>query len=168
MPGTGLPWENKQRRWFPQINGVTLTEEELNKRIKTKAENRKKKAERKAAMRTILSAHKPKSSVQKKPIHLPRITKPKNEFEALVMKNPIRFATPQMRKDVFQRDAGQCQYCGKELEYNTCVIDHVIPWPEGMTVVDNLVVACPKCNEIKLRQFIPINLRPIPGVATAL
>ena len=47
-----------------------------------------------------------------------------------------------------------------------CNIDHVIPRRHrGMTTRKNLVVACRGCNELKLGQLIPEELRPRPGEA---
>lgn len=71
-----------------------------------------------------------------------------------------RYATQAMRWEVWIRDAGQCQYCGIEVSYAACNIDHVVPWPKGKTVVDNLVVACHPCNKLKFTQIIPTRLRP--------
>lgn len=74
-----------------------------------------------------------------------------------------RYAPSWLRQQVYDRDAGQCQYCGEDVSYSDCNIDHVIPWPEGATSLGNLVVACQPCNKRKLKQWIPIDLRPIPG-----
>lgn len=60
--------------------------------------------------------------------------------------------TPQrLQREVFARDGLRCQYCGysprtaKHLQ-----IDHVIPVSRGGTdALDNLVVACGRCNRSK-------------------
>ena len=48
-------------------------------------------------------------------------------------KSPVtpRYASGELRRSVYERDAGQCQYCGIELTYETCQLDHVVPWPKG-------------------------------------
>ncbi len=77
-------------------------------------------------------------------------------------KSPVtpRYASGELRRSVYERDAGQCQYCGAELTYETCQLDHVVPWPKGKTIAANLAVICPPCNEMKSTQLIPYQLRP--------
>lgn len=87
----------------------------------------------------------------------------KAKLKTLLEKWP-RFANDEQRKLVYSRDAGKCQYCDKNLGLNQAMFDHVIPWPEGATHVDNLVVCCGYCNKKKSKWFIPISERPIPGV----
>lgn len=99
--------------------------------------------------------------------HGPVITTNPDQPTKTVRIEQPRYATRELRKEVYLRDAGQCQYCGIEVSYEECNIDHVIPWPEGATTIDNLVVACQPCNKLKLKQWIPIHLRPIPGEVTA-
>ncbi len=72
-----------------------------------------------------------------------------------------RYALGALRRAVFNRDAGQCQYCGRVLTWEGAVFDHVVPWPAGKTEIGNLVVACPQCNKLKMRQTIPTKLRPL-------
>lgn len=71
-----------------------------------------------------------------------------------------RFVGPALRQLVYERDAGQCQYCGALVGFETCNIDHVVPYPAGKTVADNLVVACQDCNKAKGGAIIPVALRP--------
>ncbi len=71
-----------------------------------------------------------------------------------------RYASGELRLSVYERDAGQCQYCGLELSYEDCNLDHVVPWPQGRTVAANLVVICPPCNKLKGSQLIPYRFRP--------
>ena len=54
------------------------------------------------------------------------------------------------RKNVWERDDGVCQYCGKELKLSEMTFDHVIPKVQGgKTRWDNIVSACLKCNTKK-------------------
>lgn len=60
-----------------------------------------------------------------------------------------RAVSAQLRWDVIQRDEGHCRYCGKEVGH-AGQIDHV--WPHsmgGLTVMENLVLACERCNAAK-------------------
>ena len=72
-----------------------------------------------------------------------------------------RYADHKLRWRVYSRDRGQCQYCGEDVSFEDCNIDHVVPWPKGLTVFKNLVVACKPCNKLKLAQRIPNKLQPI-------
>ena len=54
------------------------------------------------------------------------------------------------RLNIFRRDGGKCQYCGKEFPKSEFTIDHVTPRSfGGKSVWDNVVCACPKCNRRK-------------------
>mgnify|MGYP001609523784 CR=1 FL=1 len=76
-------------------------------------------------------------------------------------KQEIRFAPAMMRRRVYDRDQGQCQYCGSEVTYHEAQIDHVHPWYHGgHSVIPNLVTACKPCNARKSAQLIPDTLRP--------
>ena len=84
----------------------------------------------------------------------------------MVKRKRIRYATHTMRKRIYKRDAGQCQYCGVEVSIQQCNFDHVIPFSRGgSTNQMNLVVCCRGCNELKYIQVIPEELRPQPGHA---
>jgi 5-methylcytosine-specific restriction endonuclease McrA len=51
------------------------------------------------------------------------------------------------RKNIFERDRCQCQYCGKVLPKHELTIDHVIPRSRGgEDTWENLVLACVHCN----------------------
>jgi 5-methylcytosine-specific restriction endonuclease McrA len=51
------------------------------------------------------------------------------------------------RQNVFRRDSGHCQYCGRTEDLT---LDHVIPKSRGgKTSWDNLTTACRKCNSRK-------------------
>jgi 5-methylcytosine-specific restriction endonuclease McrA len=58
----------------------------------------------------------------------------------------IRFS----RENVFARDHGQCQYCGKKVTRPEATYDHVLPRSQGGgTHWDNIVIACVPCNQRK-------------------
>ncbi|MEM9353254.1 MAG: HNH endonuclease [Planctomycetota bacterium] len=51
------------------------------------------------------------------------------------------------RRNIFARDANQCQYCGKRFPTSELSLDHVLPTCRGGgTSWENLVCACVKCN----------------------
>lgn len=51
------------------------------------------------------------------------------------------------RRNIFARDANQCQYCGKRFSTSELSLDHVLPTCRGGdTSWENLVCACVKCN----------------------
>lgn len=52
------------------------------------------------------------------------------------------------RKNIIKRDGGRCQYCGRKAARMT--VDHVIPrHMGGKETWENLVAACPECNNQK-------------------
>lgn len=54
------------------------------------------------------------------------------------------------RKNVYLRDKGRCQYCGKSVPTSEFTYDHVMPRAlGGKTTWDNIVVACIPCNSRK-------------------
>jgi 5-methylcytosine-specific restriction endonuclease McrA len=54
------------------------------------------------------------------------------------------------RRNVFYRDAYQCQYCHRQFPARELTCDHVVPRSQGgMTSWDNLVTACGPCNRRK-------------------
>jgi hypothetical protein len=70
------------------------------------------------------------------------------------------------RKLIFIRDNFTCQYCGRELSLSQCTIDHVIPKSKGGDWSwENLVTACPRCNQSKGDQIwkpLKTPSRPLP------
>ncbi|QDT69851.1 HNH endonuclease [Planctomycetes bacterium MalM25] len=51
------------------------------------------------------------------------------------------------RRNLFARDGGKCQYCGKTFPTSELSIDHVVPSCNGgETTWENVVCACVKCN----------------------
>lgn len=70
--------------------------------------------------------------------------------QKLERKHKRRSAGRMMRAAVIERDNATCRYCGVEVPEEDIHIDHVYPYSKGgYTVVDNLVVACPRCNIVK-------------------
>ena len=58
------------------------------------------------------------------------------------------------RKNVFERDKYQCQYCGKRLPSEELNLDHVIPRHYGgKTTWENIVCSCVKCNTRKANRL---------------
>lgn len=54
------------------------------------------------------------------------------------------------RSNVYQRDGGQCQYCGIKVKLKDFTYDHVTPRAQGgITRWENIVVACTECNQRK-------------------
>ena len=56
---------------------------------------------------------------------------------------PVKFS----RRNIYVRDHGKCQYCGKALSHQEITYDHVIPKSQGgKTSWENVVTCCLKCN----------------------
>jgi len=65
-------------------------------------------------------------------------------------KKHLAFYKPFTRRNVYDRDDGKCQYCGKEISLSKMTFDHVIPKSEGgLTNWQNIVCSCVKCNSKK-------------------
>ena len=60
-----------------------------------------------------------------------------------------RFAPYWLRKIVLERDGFRCRYCHRPVTNDNANIDHIIPWPFGLTVLDNLAACCRPCNQAK-------------------
>jgi 5-methylcytosine-specific restriction endonuclease McrA len=61
-----------------------------------------------------------------------------------------RMAVPFSRRNVYVRDNGECQYCGKVLHTSEYTLDHVVPRCQGgISSWMNLVLACLRCNKRK-------------------
>jgi len=62
----------------------------------------------------------------------------------------VNFFKSFTRRNVWERDAGTCQYCGGKLSLNKMTFDHVIPKDQqGKTNWTNIVTACFECNQKK-------------------
>lgn len=58
----------------------------------------------------------------------------------------VRFS----KQNVYLRDSGTCQYCGKRCSPKELTIDHVIPVSkQGLENWGNVVAACRSCNQKK-------------------
>ena len=54
------------------------------------------------------------------------------------------------RENVYARDHGRCQYCGRSLARPEATYDHVIPRSRGgPTRWENVVICCVPCNQRK-------------------
>lgn len=54
------------------------------------------------------------------------------------------------RRNVWLRDRGRCQYCGRQVASDAFTYDHVLPRCRGgLTSWQNIVVACLPCNQYK-------------------
>ena len=63
-----------------------------------------------------------------------------------VFKRRVKFN----RANVWTRDRGLCQYCGRKVSKTEFTYDHVIPQARGgKTTWENIVVACVPCNQRK-------------------
>ncbi len=75
---------------------------------------------------------------------------------------PVKFS----RRNIYERDQGQCQYCGQDLARQEITYDHVIPKSQGGgTSWENVVTCCLKCNGKKggrTPQQAGMKLRHIP------
>lgn len=74
------------------------------------------------------------------------------------MPSVVRFLKPVKRKkvvkfsrhNVFARDKGNCQYCGRKVPRAEFTYDHVVPRTlGGKTSWENVVVSCVTCNQSK-------------------
>lgn len=57
---------------------------------------------------------------------------------------------PFTRQNVYTRDQGRCQYCGKKVSLNLFSFDHVVPRCQGgKSSWTNVVICCLRCNSEK-------------------
>lgn len=48
---------------------------------------------------------------------------------------------------MIERDGSRCAYCGRELDFDSCTIEHVVPLACGGTsTMDNCIISCRECN----------------------
>lgn len=63
-----------------------------------------------------------------------------------VPKRHVRFS----RFNIYARDKGTCQYCGRRPPRSALNLDHVIPRSRGGTSTwENVVCSCQRCNRLK-------------------
>jgi len=67
----------------------------------------------------------------------------------------LRYAPGWLRRYLLERDRYRCHYCKAPVTDATANMDHVKPWPMGLTTPDNLVVACKICNYAKKSRKAP-------------
>lgn len=61
-----------------------------------------------------------------------------------------RFKLRFSRRNIYIRDRGICQYCGREVNKKSFTCDHVIPKKHGgQKTWHNIVLACSQCNSLK-------------------
>ena len=95
-----------------------------------------------------------------------------------VVRNFFRRGIKFNRRNVYLRDKGRCQYCGRRVPSNDFEFEHVIPKCQGgRTRWENIVVACTPCNQRKgnrtpeqagMRLLSkPVRPRSLPGVGAA-
>ena len=64
-----------------------------------------------------------------------------------------RYAPAWLRLRVLKRDDYHCVKCKVTVTNQTANIDHVRPWPWGMTEDSNLQTLCRPCNQAKGHKF---------------
>lgn len=70
----------------------------------------------------------------------------KSEYEPRKYTNILKFN----RKNVYIRDGGCCQYCGKKVSLSEFTFDHVVPASKGgKSCWTNVVISCSRCNSQK-------------------
>lgn len=68
-----------------------------------------------------------------------------------------------MRRRLLERDP-RCRWCGCDLNFETCTLDHVIPLGKGgHSGDDNVCLACDPCNKEK-RDTMPVRVLPAQSV----
>jgi 5-methylcytosine-specific restriction endonuclease McrA len=69
---------------------------------------------------------------------------------------------PFTRKNVYIRDQGLCQYCGRKVGLNSFSFDHIIPRCKGgLSRWENIVICCMKCNAEKGSKSLSKFKRPL-------
>lgn len=88
---------------------------------------------------------------------LDKRTEGKENLKAM-MRNSLHLGTSDSisdadirRYEAVQRQNGQCLYCGSEITYHTCELDHIVPrkGPGSTNTRENLVATCSSCNAQK-------------------
>jgi 5-methylcytosine-specific restriction endonuclease McrA len=76
-------------------------------------------------------------------------------------------SVPFSRRNLYVRDSGECQYCGRHLKLDEYTLDHVVPRSQGgISSWANMVLSCMRCNKRKAGQTpeqagMPLLQRPI-------
>lgn len=69
---------------------------------------------------------------------------------------PNRRVTPALRRAVYERAKGCCEYCRSQANFTTesFVVEHIIPrYAGGATVLENLALSCFGCNSHKHKKI---------------
>lgn len=81
-------------------------------------------------------------------IKMPSVIRLKNYFKGV--DHLMLSSAPFSRRNIFGRDSGICQYCGKKLSLEEMTIDHVVPkMLGGKREWTNIVACCSSCNRYK-------------------
>ncbi len=60
-----------------------------------------------------------------------------------LLKQGVRFS----RRNIYERDGGGCQYCGRHIDRSEFTLEHVTPRCRGGTSTwENIVLSCLRCN----------------------
>lgn len=79
-------------------------------------------------------------------IAMPSVIRFVSKVSAFLFRRKARFN----RKNIWVRDGGKCQYCGRKESLSSFTYDHVVPIAQGgITCWTNIVVACMPCNQRK-------------------
>lgn len=71
-------------------------------------------------------------------------------LKKLVIVDSKRTFTKDEKRTKYAEQSGECGYCGKPISLEQGVCDHKVPHSHGgKTEIDNLVVACKRCNSLK-------------------
>jgi len=71
-----------------------------------------------------------------------------NYFVKINKKRPLRDFYSKV--NIWKRDGGRCQYCGRKVSVREFTVDHIIPRCKGgQSIWTNIVTACKKCNNKK-------------------
>ena len=53
----------------------------------------------------------------------------------------------ELKKKLIERDGSHCVYCGREVDFDSCIIEHIVPVAlGGKFTEENCVIACKNCN----------------------
>ena len=77
--------------------------------------------------------------------------------------------TKKIKEQLLKAADYKCEYCGVEVNEHTAMIDHKIPLKAGGTSeIDNLAIACPKCNILKADKILGSISNPVVESAAKL
>jgi 5-methylcytosine-specific restriction endonuclease McrA len=91
--------------------------------------------------------------IEFKNLQYQKIKTPKKEIyipEIIILKEYDKIQKKRImpnKKNIYKRDRGECQYCGKFLPMKDSTIDHINPKSKnGKLTWENCVISCLKCN----------------------